>query len=71
MVAGATLAGATTTMVDGGPAGGEAVQWTIYFKEGGVGTFVPYFFRWVERREGWGVGGGWAAGGRAAGPVSP
>ena len=34
-------------MVDGGPAGGEAVQWTVYFKEGGVGTFVPYFVRWV------------------------
>ena len=32
-------------MVDGGPAGGEAVQWTLYFKDGGVGTFIPFFFR--------------------------
>jgi hypothetical protein len=47
-------------MVDGGPAGGEAVQWTVYFKEGGVGTFVPYFVRWVS-----------ACFGRTAGPGSP
>ena len=28
-----------------GGSGGEAVQWTLYFREGGVGTFIPFFFR--------------------------
>lgn len=33
-------------MVEGGAGGGgESVQWTLYFKEGGVGTFIPMFFR--------------------------
>ena len=31
--------------MEGGPAGGESVQWTLYFKEGGVGTIIPLFFR--------------------------
>lgn len=31
--------------VEGGPGGGEALQFTLYFKEGGVGTFIPFFFR--------------------------
>jgi len=25
----------------------DAIKWTIYFKEGGVGTFLPVFFRLV------------------------
>eukprot|EP00887_Chlorella_sp_A99_P002137 scaffold21.g2137.t1 len=25
--------------------GGEAVDWTLYFKEGGCGTFIPLFYR--------------------------
>ena len=28
-------------MVEGGAEGPEAIQWTLYFKEGGVGTFIP------------------------------
>lgn len=28
--------------------GGESVQWTLYFKEGGVGTIIPLFFRCVQ-----------------------
>ncbi|KAL4452244.1 hypothetical protein ABPG75_007906 [Micractinium tetrahymenae] len=31
--------------VEGGPGGGEALQFTLYFKEGGVGTLIPFFFR--------------------------
>lgn len=37
-----TLSG-SCAMVDGG--GCEAIQWTLYFKEGGFGTFTPFFFR--------------------------
>lgn len=34
-------------MVEGGgpSAAGEALRFTLYFKEGGVGTFIPFFFR--------------------------
>lgn len=32
-------------MVDAGAEGPETIQWTLYFKEGGVGTFIPFFFR--------------------------
>jgi hypothetical protein len=32
-------------MVEGGPASGNAVHFTLYFKEGGVGTIIPFFFR--------------------------
>lgn len=28
-------------MVDAGAEGPETIQWTLYFKEGGVGTFIP------------------------------
>lgn len=35
----------------GGEAGeaGEALSWVLYFKDGGVGTIVPFFFRRVCR----------------------
>ena len=34
--------------VDGEP-GSSPLQFTIYFKEGGVGTFIPLFFRLVKQ----------------------
>ncbi|KAI7840790.1 hypothetical protein COHA_005494 [Chlorella ohadii] len=32
-------------MVEAGAEGPQMIQWTLYFKEGGVGTFIPFFFR--------------------------
>jgi hypothetical protein len=34
-------------MVDQGPSDSDPVTWTLYFKEGGVGTFVPFFIRFA------------------------
>jgi len=46
-----SLSGACTAIPDGGFVS-ETIKWKIKFKNGGVGTFLPIFFRLMEYIEG-------------------